>query len=80
MSKNTYKYLVNGHDYEIETVWDDDDGAEIAEEAADNYQSMHDGWEKHWPLEFEIRALDDRVIGNFTVEREFEPVFSAYPK
>ncbi|MBF0675557.1 hypothetical protein [Pseudomonas sp.] len=78
------KYLYAPHDwpfeeaYEIECRWDhEEDGEWIAEEAAADYHSEHDGWEARWPLKLMLWLPDGTEIGAFTVEREYEPVFSA---
>lgn len=53
-----------------------DDLEFVAEQCADEYHT-NDGWEDRWPVEFRIYADGDEVA-RFKVEREYEPVFSAY--
>jgi hypothetical protein len=50
----------------------------LAEEAAADFHSEHDGWESQWPLT--ITLYDGKTgpeLGKFSVEREYEPSFSA---
>jgi hypothetical protein len=60
--------------YEFETDFDADDVRWIAENAADDYYHMHDGWEAFWPLTFKV-FIDGKSIGTFEIDQEFEPVF-----
>lgn len=50
----------------------------IAEAAADDYHSNHDGWEAHWPRTFIIFDMDDNRLGQCEVDREAVPQFRAY--
>lgn len=52
----------------------------VAEQAADDFHSEHDGFECSWPREFKILGPDDAVLGTFEVDRDVEPVFSAVEK
>ena len=63
-------------DYKFSTIWDADDAELMAEEAAEDYHSNHDGWESHWPLKLAIFD-GDKLIGKFEVELEHQPHFSA---
>lgn len=54
-------------DYEIE---------DIAQQAADDFFSNHDGWEYKWPQDFYI-YFKDKLIGVCEVIQEVEPVFYA---
>lgn len=76
-NKMKYQYTVDDDDKcDIESRYDEEDVEYIAECAAEDYHSNHDGWESEWPIEFEI-FLDDKSIGKFLVEREYSPSFSA---
>jgi len=66
--------------YEIDTQWDPDTYPWlVAEECADDFDSHHEGWESHWPLDI-VLVDGEREVGTFTVDREFEPSFYAYRK
>ena len=52
---------------------------EMAEAAAQDYWSNHDGFEARWPLTFEILLPDGGLIGSAAVEMDHEPVFTAKP-
>lgn len=54
----------------------DDDHECCIEECAEYYHHDCDGWESQWPLLFML-WIDDKYLGMFEIEREFEPVFSA---
>lgn len=76
--ENGYRHELPGQaDYDAE--YHTGGGLEfVAEEAAADYHSNHDGWESQWPQT--IRLYDGKTgpeIGRFTVEREYEPSFSA---
>lgn len=77
---NTVFYSVDGDGFceSFTTVFDIDDGEMLAEEAAADYHSEHDGWEAKWPLTINIHDGDGGpVVASFSVDREYEPVFSA---
>jgi len=59
------------------SVWDGDDGEYLAEDAATDYHSNHDGWEASWPVQFAIFTDDGKLIGKYEVDRDYDPVFSA---
>lgn len=88
MAKTKFKYRVdNGtmddddsHEFESNFDSDSNDGEWLAEAAADDFHSRHDGWESRWPLEFVLMEADSSVIGTFIVERETMPQFSATRK
>jgi hypothetical protein len=85
MQKYKYKYQVDEPKFDewafnIETDWDSNCLEYVAEAAADDFHSNHDGWEAHWPCDFYIFDLDGKLLGIFTVQREAEPVFSATEK
>lgn len=63
--------------YEVKTAADDDSADWIAEDAADDYHSNHDGWESHWPLTFRIWNDQGTLLGDYSVERDYDPVFHA---
>lgn len=57
--------------------WDSKDLDYVAEDAAENYHSYHDGWESSWPLTFVILDDDLNELGRFSVDREAVPQFHA---
>ena len=72
--KYLYTVLVETYDLESPFTY----GADIADCAAKDFHSSHDGWECSWPLEFLILREDGSEVGLYSVERESEPVFYAY--
>ncbi|MGO2105094.1 MAG: hypothetical protein ACTH3P_06755 [Proteus vulgaris] len=46
-----------------------------ASDCAEDYHNHHDGWESSWPVCL-IIWIDGACKGKFSVEREYEPVFS----
>ena len=64
----------------LNTTWDTEDLAWIAEECADDYHTDHDGWESSWPITFVIWGEQGQELGSCEVERDTEPVFRAYQK
>jgi len=78
---NTVFYSVDGskYCYALKTNLDlEDDGEWIAEQAADDYHSNHDGWEGHWPKDIRLHETDGGpVVATYEVEREYSPEFSA---
>lgn len=64
--------------FDVESTWTSEDPAYIAEDAAEDFHSEHDGWECKWPLTFDI--FDGPThLGRFQIEREYNPEFSAEP-
>lgn len=59
---------------------DADDLGYVAEECAEDYHGNHDGWEAGWPLDFFIFDEEGKLLGKFEVNREAQPVFTAYEK
>lgn len=58
---------------------DESDLDRLAEKAASDYHSNHDGWESSWPITFYIAATKEGPeLARFDVEREVEPVFYAH--
>lgn len=53
------------------------DASDAAELAAEDFHANRDGYEWHWPLEFRIWSDAGEVLGRFSVERDFNPQFSA---
>lgn len=51
--------------------------AALAEAAADDYHSHHDGWEGPWPLLITLLNDDGTEVGVFEVDREMVPSFWA---
>lgn len=49
----------------------------IAQIAAEDFHSNHDGWEFDWPLEIELFTIEGERLGLFSVEMEAVPRFSA---
>jgi hypothetical protein len=67
----------NGDDkYELDTNWANDNIDYMADDAAKDFHSNHDGWESSWPLDFEI-FIEDVSQGVYRVERENSPTFSS---
>ena len=52
------------------------DAGDAAEAYADYVHSNCDGCESSWPLTFRVRSPDGS-IDDFSVDRDFEPVFTA---
>lgn len=80
--RRTFWYQVvedcSDYRYDCFTVFHDPD--DMAVDAAEDYHSNHDGWEARWPLTFAIYETEyGPEVGRFTVEREYEPQFSASP-
>lgn len=63
--------------YEIESASDAEFADWIAEDAANDYHSEHDGWESHWPLTFRIWDDQGKLLGDYNVDRDYDPVFHA---
>ena len=85
MQKYKYKYQVDDSKFDkwafdLKTNWDSDCLGHVAEAAADDYHSNHNGWEAHWPCDIYIFDLDGNPLGVFVVQREAEPVFLATKK
>jgi hypothetical protein len=84
--KNHYRYSVDEredfeHAYAFESVFDEDDGEWLAQEAAEDFHNCHDGWEAGWDggKDFWLWHESGKFIGRFNVTREYEPRFSATP-
>ncbi len=54
-----------------------EDPESVAELAAYDYHSRHDGWESGWPLDITLFTETEDCLGTFSVDRDVEPVFSA---
>ena len=84
--KTRYKYCVPDHcdesRYSFESQWQNDPNylEYIAEDAAENYHDSHDGWESVWSLTFEIFLEGGKSLGEFVVDLEARPHFSATAK
>ena len=74
------KLLDYAFDFEVKYPKIDYSIEDVAEEAADDYHSCHDGWEAHWPLTFYIWNENQEYLGASTVHMEAQPVFYAYHK
>ena len=79
---NTYRYYFkqSGQDrddaYSFSTDFNDRSLRYVAEDAAEDYHSNHDGWESSWHLRFTI--VDSQGIDHdFEVSREAVPRFYA---
>jgi len=85
MDKRTIFYRVIDHCedsyYPLETNWDiEEDPDYIAQDAADDYVSGHDGWESDWPLTIALHDTEGgREISRMIVDMEHEPTFTARP-
>lgn len=59
-------------------VYDVGDQQMLAELAADDFHSHHDGWEYSWPVRIELYGDEDgAAVARFDVERESVPEFTA---
>lgn len=81
-SKYEYLYKVGEQGWEhgpyaVQSHFSSDNLDRVAEDAAEDYHSHHDGWESQWPLVFRIFNKDELPLGKFEVEREAVPSFSA---
>ncbi|WP_099143351.1 hypothetical protein [Xenorhabdus kozodoii] len=66
--------------YELENpVWDGSYPRYLAGECAYDYYNNHDGYEDNWPIEITV-FNNGESIGTFSIELEFDPVFSATRK
>lgn len=74
-----YKYSVESDEkFEFNSSFDlSYDPEYIAELAAEDYHSCHDGWESSWPLPFTIFDNCGILLGKYEVDREAVPSFSA---
>jgi len=82
-----YTVRDGGYRYELTSKhaanWDRDCDSDadlefLAEEAAADFHSEHDGWESSWPLTITLYdGKEGPELGRFAVEREYEPLFSA---
>jgi len=76
MSKLLKYYVKDINDlYEVNIDLKFCPGYLLAQKAAEDYHSEHDGWEDNWPLKITL-LLDDGPKTYF-VERDYEPVFMA---
>ena len=76
-----YRYSVDDEDidnsYDFETNWGHDELEYVAEEAAKDFHSNHDGWESSWPLDIFLFSITGDALGGFSVELEHQPSFCA---
>lgn len=75
-----YRYDMGGDSFKFVSCFDKEDDLFLAEDAAEDYHSNHDGWESSWPITFSLYGIDGEKIGDFAVERETVPSFVAYRK
>ncbi len=79
-----YVYTVHGESFEdgllVSSCWGEEDKEWLAEDCAKNYHQHHDGWESSWPITIIVYRLDGTKLGTFDVDRDVEPVFSAWEK
>ena len=69
------------HDaYEFESDHDTEFMDWVVEDCANDYHSEHDGWESSWPITFRIWTESGEVLGDYLVERDYDPVFRAHRK
>ncbi|EMK7762503.1 TPA: hypothetical protein ACJIYU_004434 [Yersinia enterocolitica] len=73
----TEGWVFPGNAEDIDPAYSSDGGPEfLAAIAAEDYWERFDGWESNWPLSFEI-FIDGVSAGNFSVDMEQQPTFSA---
>lgn len=80
MSDRTWFYSCpdEGDMWPLLSCYGIDDLDMVAEDAADDYHSNHDGWEAAWPKVFAIHETEDGPeLARFEVQRDFAPTFSA---
>jgi hypothetical protein len=77
MVRMLYRVPEHSQDNEYEVATPYDDPLLVAEAAADDYFDEHDGWESRWPLVFRLFTEDGEEVGDFLVELEARPHFSA---
>lgn len=83
MEENTYQYYLPDHGEdetdatEFGSRWGKDSLRWVAQDAAEEHHSEHDGWEHNWPLLFVILDENGDELGRFNVERETRPEFHA---
>ena len=53
------------------------DAENAAEVYADYFHGNRDGWDCTWPVEFMVRDMETGQVTRFSVEREYDPTFSA---
>lgn len=61
---------------EFDTTWPAKYISYIAEDAAEHFQARYAEYDMKWPIEFTI-FIDGEEAGTYSVERDFEPSFSA---
>ena len=66
--------------YEFESDHDTEFMDWVVEDCANDYHSNHDGWESSWPITFRIWTESGEVLGDYLVERAYDPVFYAHKK
>ena len=66
--------------YEFESDHDTEFMDWVVEDCASDYHSEHDGWESSWPITFRIWTESGEVLGDYLVERDYDPVFYAHKK
>jgi len=77
-----YKFLIRAHGEFIEdaTVFESsyvETLIYVAEDAATYFFENCDGWESEWPIIFSIFTMENKFIGDFEIELESTPVFTA---
>lgn len=79
-----FRYSVHDNDdfdgcYSFTSNFDDDDIGWLAEEAAADFHSHHDGWESNWDkgITFWLWTESGKLLGSCSVTREMEPRFHA---
>ena len=68
------------HALEFESDHDTEFMDWVVEDCANDYHSEHDGWESSWPLTLRIWTETGEVLGDYLVERDYDPVFYAHKK
>jgi len=73
-----WKYWPEGYSpedgYELKNAGVYSDHESVAEDAADDFHSNHDGWKCRWPITFVVESPEG-VIKKFSVDRETFPAF-----
>lgn len=79
----TYHYTVDERGmsfpddvFKFKSEFRPDDPEWIAEDAAEDFHSNHDGWESSWPVTIEI-SYEGKILGRFSVDMEARPHFTA---
>jgi hypothetical protein len=78
----TYRYFIPAYGQTLDDAHSFESclgGSWLAEEAAEDYHTNHDGWEDSWPIDFAVETSPG-TIEVFTVNREVVASFLAHKK